>query len=362
MNTTTNKTPIENKIHFTSYDMALLYNSKLLVDTLCNIVKEDYKKDNDAIKEIVLDTINNLPNSIKEAIDTTSLDVAKEVKYGDVTYGLSYGKKDKEDIIFYGYFLELYKKKMEEELKGKECSFNLEDYLYGMCINTKLLDNSVLDELSKEKKKINNILIDEGYLYIPLQNLNAKNSNICGITKKEEEEYTLDVLNSILCLYKMQNLIKSSIDKFLQGLNKESSHTFTKGKANYKDDIFLGYYITIDEAYNDYIYFGMNPEVFTQCEKGVIAHDYFIAIKIALLAYLFVFDKDLCAQHRKFKKIKWAPNGKAMGTDSLIARAYYPICRKTLATRNVVESFTNKALSVIKEAINLDTMHILYED
>ena len=147
MTTTNNKTSIENKIHFTSYDMALLYNSKLLVNTLSNIVKEEYKKDNEDIKEIVIDNINNLPNSIKEAIDTTSLDIAKEIKYGDVTYGLSYGKKGSEDIIFYGYFLELYKKKMEEELKGQECSFILEDYLYGIRINTKYLDNSSIDVL-----------------------------------------------------------------------------------------------------------------------------------------------------------------------------------------------------------------------
>lgn len=283
---------------FTAYDIALLYNCKLLVQSIQKVLITDFSKADDIIKNI-------LTSVIRDPADLNDLTYKEPIIWADeITNGGIYTLNGKEIKI--GYW---------PELVGKD-----EKYLFSIVVDQDLIDK-------KEQE------------YFPVtESISSENHISCAADSVSDEE-NLDICQSLLLFEKLQNLIVSSYDCILENLNKifKGTHKFTPGEYYYFKNTKCGRFIKIDDK-PESLYYGMSPNVFFESvvsPESAIVSDYFSSVAIR---------QELCNFENPSPLIK---NAAQFGG----SWNYFPICRKLLCVKDFQQRYIQRVLDIIKSGI-----------
>ena len=319
---------------FTAYDMALLYNCKLLVKSVKDVLASDFSKAADVIKNVLKDVVV-VPSALND------LAVEQEFCYiPNCVSGCYYSCSDYK--IFFGYCPEL--------LYEKTVSIKnpIENYLISVAINKKYVNFNALNDVDF-CVGLNDIV------YFPIKNyqlvLNSGDYEACDsgapsvppactfcASYSAPLEHNLDVCHSLVVTGKMLDIIYGCCGSIIEKLNSVvCNHVFSVGEDFYYENLKCGCFINIDDKSNC-LYYGLSPNVFYESvisPESAIISDYFSSVAIVKECFNFGSSSPLIKNSAEF-------NG---------SWCYIPICRKLLCCENFRELYINRVVEIIKNGL-----------
>lgn len=307
---------------FTAYDMALLYNCKLFVKAVKDVLKLDFASILDEAK-IVLKDVCYQPSFADKLV------VVDEVRYMDGCLSgcnMTSGNCD----VYAGYCPEL----LEMSIQNSDNQQGPDDvFLFSVVVQKDFVNLSLL-------KDGDFWLSPKGLVYLPLAN-HKKSDDLPCSAANANIQYNLDVCHSISLYGKMKELVIDSCEQVVQKLNQlyGPDHHFEAGNAFYYENLKCGKFINVDGR-EESLYFGLSPNVFYESvvvPESAIVPDYFSSV--AIISDIF----DSKSQSPLIK------NGAQFGGNWW----YFPICRKLLCCNNYQDLYVARVIEIIKAGLKL---------
>lgn len=309
---------------FSAYDMALLYNCSLLVNSVMSVKSADFKSYLPDVKTFLKSVL------VDPAISENLHFVREDWSY-NICAGGCYFSFNNTDDVFIGYSPDLLSKSIVSRINP------IEHYLFGIAIQKDFVDLNSLDD-------IDFCLDDDGIIYFPLPKKNCDSCNCdvnpCSSLSANGEE-NLDICHSLIVSNKMFSLIFSVNDKIIEKLNKlyKKDDFFTVGDDFIYKGTKCGKFINFGNTTKS-LYFGLSPNVFYEAvvtPQSAIVTDYFSSVAIL---------REFVKSDTQSSLIK---NGAEFGDKWW----YFPICRKLLCNDNYEELYINRVVSIILEGLKL---------
>ena len=141
---------------FTAYDMALLYNCKLLVKSINYIKNEKFDDKAEDVKKVIRNILKN-PEQAESVDAGYSIVFNRTVEYG------CYYKMDvtSDKGIFYGYVPQL----LNTKIKNKKRT--IENYLFGVALSRELIESDLIDRAKLDKMDF--CQDEKGWVYLPVE-------------------------------------------------------------------------------------------------------------------------------------------------------------------------------------------------
>ena len=404
-----NSCPGESGFAFSAYDMALLYNCKLLkssINKLCNCTFDHI----DIIKRVLRDFIVD-PYILDYIIFNCDDDF-----FQTCIRGSYFGYKDrdgkiKSDRIFFGFSPEL----LCRDVVYKKNP--VENYLYGVAVKKDVVNMKLLHDNDVDYCEDNG-----GWIYFAVDNVSLESDDLavscnfddlpeddsvrdcssgdgygpngagCGsdracVAASFDLERNLDICHSLITLHKMEVLISVAGPKIVDCLNNanlgvefELGCSYNYIFSDSKRKIYCGDFIHI-VGMPESIYFGLSPNVFDEEDeirgeagilksrnpKNVIVSDYFSSVSMVIMNGFCAGTGFRAGTGTGAGAGFGAGNGDSVGSASRDGAGnvaekyinngvefagnwvYFPVCRKLLCCNNFEELYINRIVKLVGE-------------